>query len=61
MLRFSDREHARVRSRSIALREFAPGNSIYHLGRRYQVTRASSGRDAEAITSKLFLCLRLLP
>ena len=56
MLRFSDRERARVRSRSIALREFAPGNSIYHLGRRYQVTRASSGRDAEAITSKVFLC-----
>jgi DEAD/DEAH box helicase/Helicase conserved C-terminal domain/Domain of unknown function (DUF1998) len=56
MLRFSDRERARVRSRSIALREFAPGNSIYHLGHRYQVTRASSGRNAEAITSKLFLC-----
>ncbi|NJP96396.1 DEAD/DEAH box helicase [Nonomuraea sp. FMUSA5-5] len=56
MLRFSDRERPRVRSRSIALREFAPGNSIYHLGRRYQVTRASSGRDAEAITSKVFLC-----
>ncbi|WP_236981468.1 MULTISPECIES: DEAD/DEAH box helicase [Mycobacterium] len=56
LLRFSDRERARVRSRSIALREFAPGNSIYHLGKRYQVTRASSGRNAEDITSKLALC-----
>ncbi|CAN1505546.1 SF2_C_Hrq domain containing protein [Mycobacteriaceae bacterium] len=56
MLRFSDKDRARVRSRSIALREFAPGNSIYHLGKRYQVTRASSGRDAEEITSTIFLC-----
>lgn len=56
LLRFSDRDRARVRSRSIALREFAPGNSIYHLGKRYQVTRASSGRSAEDITSKLALC-----
>lgn len=56
MLRFSDRERARVRSRSIALREFAPGNSIYHLGKRYQVTRVSSGRDAEANTTRVFLC-----
>lgn len=56
MLRFSDRDRARVRSRSIALREFAPGNSIYHLGKRYQVTRASSGRHADDITSKIALC-----
>lgn len=56
MLRFSDKDRARVRSRSIALREFAPGNSIYHLGKRYQVTRASSGRNAEEITAKIFLC-----
>lgn len=55
-LRFSDRERSRVRSRSIALREFAPGNSIYHLGRRYQVTKVASGRDAEANTSRVFLC-----
>lgn len=56
MLRFSDRERARVRSRSIALREFAPGNSIYHLGKRYQVTKVASGRDAEANTVPIYLC-----
>lgn len=56
MLRFSDRPHPRVRSRSIALREFAPRNSIYHLGRRYEVTKASFGRDAEAVTEHLYLC-----
>lgn len=56
MLRFSDRERARVRSRSIALREFAPGNSIYHLGKRYQVTKVASGRDTEANTQRVFLC-----
>ena len=55
-LRFSDRERSRVRSRSIALREFAPGNSIYHLGKRYQVTKVASGRDAEANTVALYLC-----
>jgi superfamily II DNA/RNA helicase len=56
LLRFNNREHPRVRSRSIALREFAPGNSIYHLGNRYQVTKASFGRDAEANTTELVFC-----
>lgn len=56
LLRFNNREQPRVRSRSIALREFAPGNSIYHLGNRYQVTKASFGRDAEASTCELVFC-----
>jgi len=56
MLRFSDRDRARIRSRPIALREFAPGNSIYHMGKRYQVIRASSGRNADDLTSKIMLC-----
>lgn len=56
LLRFSDRPHPRVRSRSIALREFAPRNSIYHLGRRYEVTKASFGRDAATVTEELTVC-----
>lgn len=56
LLRFNNREQPRVRSRSIALREFAPGNSIYHLGNRYQVTKASFGRDAEASTREVTFC-----
>ncbi len=56
LLRFNNREQPRVRSRSIALREFAPGNSIYHLGNRYQVTKASFGRDAEESTRQIVFC-----
>jgi superfamily II DNA/RNA helicase len=56
LLRFNNREQPRVRSRSIALREFAPGNSIYHLGNRYQVTKASFGRDAETSTREIVFC-----
>lgn len=56
-LRFADRTtNPRVRSRSIALREFAPGNSVYHLGRRYEVTKASFGRDTHAVTEELHVC-----
>ncbi|SFK86004.1 DEAD/DEAH box helicase [Geodermatophilus ruber] len=56
LLRFNNREQARVRSRAIALREFAPGNSIYHLGNRYVVTKASFGRDTQAVTDELHFC-----
>jgi hypothetical protein len=56
LLRFNNREQPRVRSRSIALREFAPGNSIYHLGNRYQVTKASFGRDAAENTTEFLFC-----
>lgn len=56
LLRFNDRPEARVRSRAIALREFAPGNSIYHRGKRYQVVKASFGRDARAVLDPLIIC-----
>jgi hypothetical protein len=46
LLRFDDQHTPRVRGRSIALREFAPGNHVYHRGRRYEVTRASLGAGA---------------
>ena len=36
----SDRKESIARARTIALREFAPGNSIYYRGVRYQVERA---------------------
>jgi hypothetical protein len=48
LLRFDDRRVPRVRGRSIALREFAPGNHVYHRGRRYEVTRASLGTGSGA-------------
>jgi hypothetical protein len=56
LLRFNDRPEARVRSRAIALREFAPGNSVYHRGKRYQVVKASFGRDARAVLDPLLVC-----
>lgn len=37
---FTDREEALPRSPAIALREFAPRNSVYYRGRRYQILRA---------------------
>ena len=56
LLRFADRKDMRARSRSIALREYAPGNFVYHRGRRYQVVRASTGRAGADIFDKLTLC-----
>lgn len=56
LLRFNNTTNPRVRSRNIALREFAPGNSIYHLGTRYQVTKASLGPDSAAVTNHYHVC-----
>jgi hypothetical protein len=56
LLRFADRRDMRARSRSIALREYAPGNFVYHRGRRYKVVRASTGRTGADIFNKLVVC-----
>ena len=54
---FTDRKETIARSRSIALREFAPNNSIYYRGTRYEVTRAQvRARGATPIWEKIKLC-----
>ncbi|SDD26199.1 DEAD/DEAH box helicase [Auraticoccus monumenti] len=56
LLRFADRQDMRARSRSIALREYAPGNFVYHRGHRYKVQRASTGRSGADIFSEIVIC-----
>lgn len=56
LLRFADRQDMRARSRSIALREYAPGNFVYHRGHRYKVLRASTGRTGADIFSEIVVC-----
>jgi DEAD/DEAH box helicase/Helicase conserved C-terminal domain/Domain of unknown function (DUF1998) len=56
LLRFDDQRAPRVRARTIALREFAPLNHVYHRGRRYEVRRMSLGAAGSAAWYPLALC-----
>jgi hypothetical protein len=56
LLRFDDQRAPRVRARTIALREFAPLNHVYHRGRRYEVRRMSPGAAGSAAWYPLALC-----
>jgi len=56
LLRFDDQRVPRVRARTIALREFAPLNHVYHRGRRYEVRRMSLGAAGSAAWYPLALC-----
>ena len=55
-LLMQNRVGVRVRSRAVALREFAPGNYIYQGGRRYEVIRASLGKRGGSMWTHLALC-----
>lgn len=43
VLHLEGTKERRIRGHSVALREFAPRNFVYHRGRRYEVVRASLG------------------
>ena len=54
---FSDRKERIGRGRAIAIREFAPGNSIYYGGTRYVVDRAQTrARGGASVWDKVKLC-----
>ncbi len=55
-LLMQNRVGVRVRSRAVALREFAPGNYIYQGGRRYEVVRASLGNRGGSMWTSLAVC-----
>jgi len=55
-LQMENRIGVRVRSRAVALREFAPNSYIYQGGRRYEVSRASLGNRGGAMWTHLALC-----
>lgn len=52
----TDRQDAIPRAKPIALREFAPGNSIYYRGIRYQVDRALLAGGAAEHWDKIKTC-----
>jgi hypothetical protein len=55
-LRMENRVGVRVRSRAVALREFAPNSYIYQAGRRFEVVRASLGDRGGSMWTHLALC-----
>lgn len=58
-LSLSDREDEIVRDRFIALREFAPGNTLYFKGTKYNVTRARPRtREEKPVLEPVLVCPR---